>query len=55
MPFANANIDIKSGLEVIGREQKAPADQRLVYVTIATPGYFRALAIPLDHLGRQRG
>ena len=23
MPFANANIDIKSGLEVIGREQKA--------------------------------
>ena len=47
MPFANANIDIKSGLEVIGREQKAPADQRLVYVTIATPGYFRALAIPL--------
>lgn len=47
MPFANANIDIKSGLEVIGREQKSAADQRQVYVTIAIPGYFRAMSIPL--------
>ena len=47
MPFANANIDIKSGLEVIGRERKPAADQRQVYVTIATPGYFRAMSIPL--------
>ena len=27
--------------------RKPPADQRQVYVTIATPGYFRAMAIPL--------
>ncbi|MBA2258843.1 MAG: ABC transporter permease, partial [Acidobacteria bacterium] len=47
MPFANANIDIKSGIEIVGREQKAAADQRQVYVTIATPGYFRAMSIPL--------
>lgn len=47
MPFAYANIDIKSGIEIVGREQKAAADQRQVYVTIATPGYFRAMSIPL--------
>ena len=47
MPFASANINIKSGLEVIGRERKSAADQRQVYVTIATPGYFRAMSIPL--------
>jgi putative ABC transport system permease protein len=47
MPFAFANIDIKSGLQVLGREQKAAGDQRQVYVTIATPGYLRAMAIPL--------
>ena len=47
MPFANANINIKSGLQIIGREQKSSTEQRQVYVTIATPGYFRAMAIPL--------
>ena len=55
MPFANANINIKSGLEVIGREQKAPADQRLVYVTIATPGYFRAHGDPASGRTVSRG
>ena len=47
MPFANANINIRSGLEVIGREQKPAAEQRGVYLTITTPGYFRAMSIPL--------
>ncbi len=47
MPFANANIDIKSGIEVFGRELKQSGDQRQVYVTISTPGFFRALGIPL--------
>lgn len=47
MPFANANINIRSGLEVIGRPSKPAAEQRAVYLTMATPGYFRAMSIPL--------
>ena len=47
MPFANANINIRSGLQIIGREEKPVAEQRAVYLTIATPGYFRAMSIPV--------
>ena len=47
MPFANANIDIKSGLTVLGREEKAATEERQVYLTVATPGYFKAMHIPL--------
>lgn len=47
MPFAASNIDIKSSLEVIGRQAQPIVERRGVYVTIATPGYFRALSIPL--------
>ena len=47
MPFATANIDIKSGLEIPGRPAPPPGEQRSVYVTIATPGYFTAMSIPL--------
>jgi putative ABC transport system permease protein len=47
MPFAVANLDIKSGFEVVGREQQPAAEQKQVYVTIATAGYFRAMSIPL--------
>jgi putative ABC transport system permease protein len=47
MPFAVANIDIKSPLEVIGRPPSAAGDQLGTYVTVATPGYFTAMSIPL--------
>ena len=47
MPFAVANIDIKSGLEIVGREKKPAEAQGQVYVTVATPDYFRAMGIPL--------
>ena len=47
MPFVNANIDIRSTLDVVGRGA-APADeQRGVFLTVATPGFFRTLAVPL--------
>jgi putative ABC transport system permease protein len=46
MPFAMSNIDIRSGLEIVG-QPLAPGRQRATYVTVATPGYFRALSIPL--------
>ena len=47
MPFANANINIRSGLQIVGRERRPGDDQRSVYVTIATPGYFETMSIPL--------
>ena len=46
MPFAAANIDIKSELHVVGATTSVEA-RKGTYVTIATPGYFRALGIPL--------
>jgi putative ABC transport system permease protein len=47
MPFATANIDIKSPLEVVGRPRPADAEQPGTYVTVATPGYFDVMSIPL--------
>jgi putative ABC transport system permease protein len=47
MPFANANIDIRSPLTIVGRAPKAEGEEPGVHVTIATPGYFRALSVPL--------
>lgn len=42
-----ANIDIKSPLEVVGREPRPAQERRGVYLTVATPGYFEAMSIPL--------
>jgi putative ABC transport system permease protein len=47
MPFALSNIDIRSELAVIGRPPAAAGEQAGVFLTIATPGYFRAMSIPL--------
>ncbi len=47
MPFAAANIDVKSALDIVGRPAGSERERRGVYVTIATPGYFEAMRIPL--------
>jgi putative ABC transport system permease protein len=47
MPFANANIDIKSTLDIVGRPAADPLEQRGTYVTVATSDYFRTMSIPL--------
>jgi putative ABC transport system permease protein len=47
MPFAAANIDIKSPLDTVGRPAGSEGERRGAYVTIATPGYFEAMRIPL--------
>ena len=47
MPFAMSNIDIRSDLDVVGRPGAAPGEQRSTYVTIATPGYFETMSVPL--------
>jgi putative ABC transport system permease protein len=47
MPFAMSNIDIKTQLEVLGRPAAPEHERRGAYLTIATPGYFQAMTIPL--------
>ncbi|HVL67043.1 MAG TPA: ABC transporter permease [Vicinamibacterales bacterium] len=47
MPFTQANIDIKSTLDVVGRPSSPADEQRPVYVTVATPGFFHALSVPV--------
>ncbi len=47
MPFALSNINIRSVLNVVGRPAAQAAEQRSAFVTIATPGYFSAMSIPL--------
>jgi putative ABC transport system permease protein len=47
MPFMLANIDIKSPLQVLGRDSAPVAEQRGVYITVTAPGYFETMSIPL--------
>ena len=47
MPFANANINIRTAFAVVGRETEPQSQQLGVYLTMATPGYFTAMSIPL--------
>ena len=47
MPFAMSNIDIRSTFTVVDRPAQVTAQQRGVYVTIATPGFFETLSVPL--------
>jgi putative ABC transport system permease protein len=47
MPFALSNINIRSDLDIVGRPAPRPEEQRTTYLTIATPGYFRTMSIPL--------
>jgi putative ABC transport system permease protein len=47
MPFALSNINIRSLIEVVGRPAANASEQRGTYVTIASPGYFAAMSIPL--------
>ncbi len=47
MPFAMSNINIRSDFDIVGRPAAKEGERRNAYVTIATPGYFRAMAIPL--------
>jgi putative ABC transport system permease protein len=47
MPFISANINIRSELVVIGRPAAREGEARGVYVTIATPGYFDVMSIPV--------
>ena len=47
MPFAAANIDIKTPLDIVGRPAATAEEQQATYITVASPDYFRAMTIPL--------
>jgi putative ABC transport system permease protein len=47
MPFIESNINIQNVIAISGREQGAPTDAPRAYLSVATPGYFEAMRIPL--------
>jgi len=47
VPFLKADIDIESTLTIAGRETPKETEAPRVFLTSATPGYFRAAGIPL--------
>jgi putative ABC transport system permease protein len=61
MPFIEANIGIRSSLQVEGGRELPPDEAPRVFLSTATPGYFEAMGIALlsgrpfderDHAGR---
>jgi putative ABC transport system permease protein len=47
MPFIEANINIQSVMLVANRPAPAAGEEPRVFVTVATPGYFQAMRVPL--------
>ena len=47
LPFVDAQIEIKARFAVEGQPAPEPGQEPLANVTIATPGYFRTMGIPL--------
>jgi putative ABC transport system permease protein len=47
MPFIEANIDIQSDIVISGRAAPAAGESSRAHLTVASPGYFEALRVPL--------
>jgi predicted permease len=47
MPFIEANINIEGLFSIAGRPQPPDGSAPRAHLTVATPGYFRAMQIPL--------
>jgi len=47
MPFIEANINIQGVLTINGRPQTTPGEAPSAFMTVATPGYFDAMRIPV--------
>jgi putative ABC transport system permease protein len=47
MPFIDANINIESPFAIEGRPPAARGEEPTTYLTIATPGYFSVMDIPV--------
>jgi putative ABC transport system permease protein len=48
MPFAEANINIRSAIAIDGRAPSVPGDDSLIYTTIVAGDYFETMRIPLE-------
>ena len=48
MPFAEANLNIRSSIVIDGRPPAAQGDDALIYTTVVAGDYFRAMSIPLE-------
>jgi putative ABC transport system permease protein len=47
MPFIESNINIQNVIVIVGRPPAGPGESSRSHLTIATPGYFETLRIPL--------
>lgn len=47
MPFIESNINIQNVIAIGGRPQTTQGDEPRAYLSVATPGYFHAMRIPL--------
>jgi putative ABC transport system permease protein len=47
MPFIETNINIQNVFSIAGEEQRTQSQAPRAYLTVATPGYFDAMQIPL--------
>ncbi len=47
MPFIESNINIQNVFSIVGRPEPAQSEAPRTHLTIATPGYFDAMRIPL--------
>jgi putative ABC transport system permease protein len=47
MPFIESNINIQNAIAISGRAQRSAPDEPRAYLSVATPGYFDAMRIPL--------
>jgi putative ABC transport system permease protein len=47
MPFIESNINIEGEIAISGRPAPAPGEASRAYLTVASPGYFEALRVPL--------
>jgi putative ABC transport system permease protein len=47
VPFVKADIDMETPLTVVGRPPADETEAPRVFLTVATPGYFKAAGIPL--------
>jgi putative ABC transport system permease protein len=47
MPFIESNIDVRGIFQIVGDPAPAPGEDPRASFNVATPGYFRALGIPV--------
>ena len=47
MPFIESNVNMKTPVIITGRAEPAAGDESDAFISVATPGYFQAMQIPL--------